>query len=73
MRLVAGILGVAVLVLIALVLLGFINFDQTRKAVVQAPQFKVNVGKLAVGQKEETVKVPTLSVEKPANSSAPTQ
>ena len=73
MRLVAGILGVALLVLIALVLLGFINFDQTRPAVVQAPKFKVDVGKVSVGQKEETVKVPTLSVQKPANAAAPAQ
>ena len=73
MRVIAAILGIAVLVLIAAVLLGFVSFDQTKKAVVQAPEFKMNVGKVAVGKETKTVEVPTISVQKPANAAAPAQ
>ena len=71
MRALLTLLGLAVIVFVVLMLFGFINFDQTRKAVVQAPAFKVNVGKVAVGSETKTVSVPTISVQKPANASAP--
>ena len=73
MRLIFALLGVAVLLLVVAMLFGMVSFDQTRPAVVQTPAFQMNVGKVAVGSKTETVSVPTISVEKPANTAAPAQ
>ena len=73
MRAVLTILGLLVLVLIAALLFRFITFDQTRPGVVQAPAFKVNVGKVAVGSEQKTVSVPTISIQKRANAAAPAQ
>ena len=71
MRFILTLLGLAVVLLVVAMLFGLINFDQTKKAVVQAPEFKMNVGKVAVGSETKTVSVPTISVQKPANASAP--
>ncbi len=73
MRFILTLLGLAVVLLVVAMLFGLINFDQTKKAVVQAPEFKMNVGKVAVGSETKTVSVPTISVQKPANASAPAQ
>ncbi|WP_375381948.1 hypothetical protein [uncultured Sphingomonas sp.] len=73
MRFILTLLGLAVVLLVVAMLFGLINFDQTKKAVVQAPEFKMNVGKVAVGSETKTVSVPTISVQKPANATAPAQ
>ncbi|WP_174286984.1 hypothetical protein [Sphingomonas bacterium] len=67
------------LVLIALVIIvvagcmyfGIINIDQTRPAVVQAPTFQADVARVTLGTKNETVAVPTISVQKPGASPTP--
>ena len=73
MRIILALLGLAVVLIVVAMLFGFINFDQTRKAVVQAPAFKMNVGKVAVGSETKTVSVPTISVQKPSNTATPAQ
>ena len=70
MRALLVLLGIAVLVVAALMYFGIINIDQTRPGVVQTPQFHADVAKVTVGTKEKTVAVPTISVERPANSAA---
>ena len=65
-----------ILVLLALVLLvgagliatGMISIDQTRPAVVQAPEFKADVGRVTVGTEKKTVEVPKVDVEKANNA-----
>jgi len=70
MRVVLVLLGLACLVVAGLMVFGMVTLDQTRPAVVQAPQFHAGVGKVTLGTKEKTVEVPTISVERPANSAA---
>ena len=60
--------GLVVLVVVALMALGFINIDQTRPAVVQAPSFKADVGKVTLGTENKTVAVPTVDVQKPGEA-----
>ena len=50
-------------VIVALMYFGFINIDQTRPALVQAPQFKADVARVSVGTEKKTVEVPTVNVE----------
>ena len=64
MRAILVLLGLAVLVLAACLYFGIIRLDQTRAAVVQAPAFHADVGRVSVGKQEKTVTVPTISVEK---------
>ena len=59
-----AILGVAVLVIVVLMSLGMVSIDQTRPGVVQAPEFKADVGRVELGTTNRTVEVPTLEVEK---------
>ena len=66
-------LGIVVLLAIAALQFGFVSFDQTRPSYVQAPAFKADVAKVSVGKETKTVEVPTINVEKPANSAAPAQ
>ncbi|WP_174293181.1 hypothetical protein [Sphingomonas bacterium] len=66
MRALLTLLGIAILVAVVLIYLGFINVGQTRPGVVQAPQFHADVGKVTLGTENKTVEVPTLSVQKPA-------
>ncbi|HEX8420018.1 MAG TPA: hypothetical protein VF638_08410 [Sphingomonas sp.] len=68
MRALLVLLGLAALVLVALMYFGIINIDQTRAGVVQAPQFKADVAKVTVGSETKTVQVPTVDVQKPANA-----
>ena len=68
MRSLLALLGVAALVVVALMYFGLINIDQTRPAVVQAPQFKADVARVSVGTEDKTVSVPTVNVEKPGNT-----
>ena len=68
MRFLLVLLGIALLVLAALMYVGFISIDQTRPGVVQAPQFHADVAKVTVTTENKTVAVPTINVERPANS-----
>jgi hypothetical protein len=73
MRALLVIIGLAAIVLLAAMAFGFINIDQTRPGVVQAPKFEASVGRVDVGMENKTVAVPKISVEKPGNTAAPTQ
>lgn len=68
MRTLLALIGVVALVVVALMYFGFINVDQTRSAVVQAPQFNADVARVSVGTEQKTVSVPTVNVEKPGNA-----
>ena len=85
MRAIIFILIIVVLLFIAAIATGFLNIDQIRGARApqlstsghgvtaqggQAPAFDVQTGSVKVGAKETTVKVPTLSVEKPGDNQA---
>ena len=74
MRAILVLLGLAVLVIAALLYFGVVRLDQTRAGVVQAPAFHADVGRVTMGTENKTVAVPTISVEKPgetANTQAP--
>ena len=73
MRVVWMVLGIAVLLVALLMILGFVNIDQTRPGVVQAPAFRASVGSVKLGTEQKTVPVPTLRVERADNSAAPAQ
>ena len=64
MRAVLVLLAAVCLLAAAALYVGFINFEQTRPAVVQAPAFHVDTGRVAVGTETKTVKVPTLEVQR---------
>jgi uncharacterized membrane protein (Fun14 family) len=64
MRTILVLVAIAVLALVVLMSLGMISIDQTRPAVVQAPEFKADVGRIEMGTTNRTVEVPTLQVEK---------
>ena len=68
MRTLLALIGIVALVVVALMYFGFINVDQTRSAVVQAPQFNADVARVSVGTEQKTVSVPTVNVEKPGNA-----
>jgi uncharacterized membrane protein (Fun14 family) len=68
MRTLLALLGLAALVLVALMQFGMINIDQTSPGVVQAPTFKADVARVSVGTEDKTVSVPTVNVERPANA-----
>ena len=71
MRAILVLLGIAVLVLAGLLITGIVSIDQTRPAVVQAPKFDADVGRVSLGTENKTVTVPTVEVQKadptPAN------
>jgi hypothetical protein len=71
MRTLLSLIAIAVLVVVALMYFGIINIDQTRPGMVQTPKFQADVGKVTLGTENKTVAVPTINVEKPANSQAP--
>jgi len=66
MRALLVLLGLVVLVGAGLLLTGIVSIDQTRPAVVQAPQFKADVARVSVGTENRTVTVPKVDVQKPA-------
>ncbi|WP_230782036.1 hypothetical protein [Sphingomonas sp. Leaf37] len=68
MRTLLALIGVIALVAVALMYFGLVNIDQTRPAMVQAPQFKADVARVSVGTEDKTVSVPTVNVEKPGNA-----
>ncbi len=68
MRTLLVLIGIVALIAVALMYFGFINIDQTRPALGQAPAFKADVARVSVGTENKTVAVPTVNVEKPANT-----
>jgi hypothetical protein len=85
MRAVLLALILVLVVLIGAVATGFLNINQIRGAKApevaatgngitakggQAPAFDVQTGSVKVGTKQQSVKVPTLVVEKPAQNQA---
>ncbi len=81
MRGILILLGIAALIVIALLALGMISFDQERSAQLptvkieggQAPKFDVDVGRVDVTTTNKTLEVPTLQVEKAAPATPPAQ
>jgi uncharacterized membrane protein (Fun14 family) len=71
MRTILALLGIAALVVVALMYFGIINIDQTRPGIVQAPAFHADVARVSVGTENKTVQVPTINVQKPGNTQAP--
>ncbi|MEY2882382.1 MAG: hypothetical protein RL490_106 [Pseudomonadota bacterium] len=69
---------IAVIIIVGLVVaafaFGFINIDQVREGKAptvkletsggQAPKFDIDTAKIAIGKKEETVTVPTVTMER---------
>jgi hypothetical protein len=70
-RVIFFILGLLVLAVAVAMSIGLVSIDQTRPAVVQAPAFQANTGRVELGQKQQTVTVPTLHVEPAQNAGAP--
>lgn len=78
MRALLIIVGVIVLALIAALVFGFIDVDQTQSAHLpevevnggQAPEFNADVGRVDVGTEKRTIEVPTIDVQR-ANEVAP--
>ncbi|WP_242097144.1 MULTISPECIES: hypothetical protein [unclassified Sphingomonas] len=71
MRTLLVLVGIAALVVVALMYFGIINIDQTRPGIVQAPTFHADVARVSVGTENKTVSVPTINVQKPGNTQAP--
>ena len=70
MRALLTLVGIAILVVIALLYFNIISIDQTRPGYVQAPKFQADVAKVTVGTENKTVAVPTINVRKPASEPA---
>jgi uncharacterized membrane protein (Fun14 family) len=68
MRTLLALLGIAVLIVAGLLYFGIVSIDQTRPAVVQAPQFQADVARVSVGTENKTVAVPTIQVQKPGEA-----
>jgi len=74
MRALLVLVGIAALVILAAMALGFVKFDQTQTAALprleggQAPKFEANVGRVDVGTENKTVEVPTIDVQKPGEA-----
>ena len=71
MRTLLVLVGVAALVLLAAMMLGFVRFDQTQTAQLprleggQAPKFNADGHLGDVGTEKKTVEVPAVEVQKP--------
>ena len=75
MRTILVLLGLAVLVIVALIWMGLINVSGTTGTLPtvsvqggQAPTVDADVAHVSVGTENKTVAVPTIEVEKPANA-----
>ncbi len=76
LRFLMGIVVLALIVVAAAFAFGFIRVQQTRDAKLPAvaveqgtlPSYKADVVKVDVGTRNETVAVPTISVQKPAKN-----
>ena len=73
MRVILVLLALVLLVGAVLMMTGLISIDQTRPAMVQAPQFRADVGRVTMGTETKTVEVPRINVEKAGNTAAPAQ
>ncbi|SEN44204.1 hypothetical protein SAMN05192583_2791 [Sphingomonas gellani] len=73
MRVILVVLALVLLVGAGLLMTGMLSIDQTRPAVVQAPQFKADVGRVTMGTETKTVQVPRIDVQKADNTAAPAQ
>ena len=87
MRAVLFVLIIAIVAVLVAVATGFLNINQVRGGAApelsatgngvvakggEAPAFDVETGSVKIGSQETTVKVPTLTVEPPANQAAAT-
>ncbi|GAA4767082.1 hypothetical protein GCM10023219_10770 [Stakelama sediminis] len=63
-------IGLAIIIFIILVSVGWINITQTRPA--QAPAYQMETGTVDVGTVNKTISVPTISAHKPADNQAVT-
>ncbi len=68
MRTLLVLVGLIALIVVGLMYFGLINIDQTRAGSLQTPQFQADVARVSVGTENKTVAVPTVYVEKPANT-----
>ncbi|MDQ1158103.1 hypothetical protein QE385_002430 [Sphingomonas sp. SORGH_AS 950] len=68
MRAFLVLIGIVLLLVAGAMAMGWVNIDQTRPAVVQAPAFRAEGPKVSVGTETKTVEVPTVKVEKPADN-----
>ncbi|MDQ2893349.1 MAG: hypothetical protein M3R64_09730 [Pseudomonadota bacterium] len=68
MRTLLVLVGLIALIVVGLMYFGLINIDQTRAGSIQTPQFQADVARVSVGTENKTVAVPTVNVEKPANT-----
>ncbi|ONF96522.1 hypothetical protein SPHI_13070 [Sphingomonas jeddahensis] len=79
MRTLLVLVGIAALVILAGMVTGFINIDQTQTAQLprieggQAPEFKADVGKIDLGTERKVIEVPKVEVERPGAEPTPTQ
>ena len=73
MRVILVLLGLGLLIVAGLLMTGMLSIDQTRSAVVQAPEFRADMGKVTVGSEKKTVEVPRINVEKAGNTAQPAQ
>lgn len=70
MRALLFILGVLVLLVVAAMQFGLVSLEQTRPLVVQTPRFEADVARVSLGTENETVAVPDIDVERPADAGA---
>lgn len=76
MRALLVLVGIAALVLIVLMSLGFVNINQTQSVELprvtveggKGPEFNADIGEIKYGTVNRTVEVPTVSVEKAEGS-----
>ncbi len=68
MRTLLVLVGLIALIVAGLMYFGLINIDQTRAGSIQTPQFQADVARVSVGTENKTVAMPTVNVEKPANT-----
>ena len=71
MRTLLVLVALAIIVVAGCMYFGIINIDQTRPAIVQAPTFHADVARVTMGTQNETVAVPTISVQKPGDAPTP--
>ena len=72
MRAILALLGIAAIIVIILMSLGMISFEQDQAAQLpslkieggQAPEFDVDVGEIDVTTENRTIEVPTIDVQK---------
>lgn len=68
MRLLLVLAGIAALLVLAAMVTGFIDIDQTRGA--RLPGFHANVARIELGTQKKTIDVPAVTVQKPGDNAA---